>query len=301
MKKSSSNDKDNILKKIEDARKMTIRNLFLLLLVLVLLFFLLDPSSNLCFCLIAFVIIITFVKYSVDKGKFDKLYKDNIVLACLQDVFTDVEYRPYEGISESKIAATKMMNTGNCFSSSDYVKAKYKDIAFECSDVLIQHMTTDSDGNSSYTTIFMGQWYIFDFNKSFKSKVQVCEKRFGGNIVGNSFDSNRLKKVELEDVNFHKFFEVYAKDEVEAFYILTPPMIERIKKLNEDVAGKFLFCFCDNKLHVGLYNNKDLYEHNIFSKVNLEKAKNKVLGELLVIIKFVDILKLDDSLFKSSI
>ena len=50
-----------------------------------------------------------------------------------------------------------------------------------------------------------------------------------------------------------------------------------------------------------MYNNKDLYEHSIFSKVDLEKAKSKVLGELLVIIKFVDTLKLDDSLFKRDI
>ncbi len=298
-------NEEKILEKIENARKKAVRNFLILTSFFVVVFFVIlacGSGSSYGLVPIGFVLatVIVSVKYAYDSNNFNKLYKDNIVFPCLQSSFTDVEYNPNKGISRSLIRDTKMMSTGDCFNSSDYLKAKYKDISFECSDVHIQTKSTDSDGDTTYTTIFKGQWYIFDFNKSFKSDIEVCEKRFGSNLTGNIFSSNKLKKVELEDIDFHKNFKVYAKDEIDAFYILTPSMIERIKKLNEEISGKFLFCFCDNKLHVGLYNNKDLYEHSIFSKVDLEKAKEKVLGELFVIIKFVDTLKLDNSLFKSS-
>lgn len=296
---------DNNLEKIENARKKTVRNLVLMLILFVIVLLGLYVALGETFSKFGpFFVVIGAIgvlfKYGSDSQKFNKLYKENIVLPCLKGIFTDVQYLPENGISRSTISGTGMMSTGDRFHSSDYLKAKYKDINFECSDVHIETESTDSDGHTTYNTIFRGQWYIFDFNKTFKSDIEVCEKWFGSNRTGSIFDTERLKKVELEDVDFHKNFKVYAKNEIDAFYILTPPMIERIKKLNEEVSGKFLFCFCNNKLHVGLYNNKDLYEHSIFSKVELEKAREKVLGELLVIIKFVDTLKLDNSLFKSN-
>lgn len=295
---------ENILDMLENARKKTVRNFFLMVIVLIFLLFLVASSEVLSggvvFVFLPGVIIIG-IKYAYDSQKFNKIYKDKIVLPCLQSTFTDVEYSSNTGIARSTIAGTGMMYTGDHFSSSDYVKAKYKDINFECSDVHIETVSTDSEGHTTYTTVFKGQWYIFDFNKSFKSDIEVCEKWFGNNRKGSIFDTEKFKKVELEDVEFHKDFKVYARNEIDAFYVLTPQMIQRIKELNNNVGGKFLFCFCDNKLHIGLYNNKDLYEHSIFSKVDLEKAKSKVLGELLVIIKFVDTLKLDDSLFKRDI
>ena len=122
-----------------------------------------------------------------------------------------------------------MMNTRDKYHSNDYISAKYKEINFECADVHIEEEYRDSDGDTSYTTIFKGQWFIFDFNKNFKANIQICEKSFRGTKRGVFFSNEVYEKVKMEDVDFNSMFKIYAENELDAFYILTPNMMEKIK------------------------------------------------------------------------
>ena len=236
-----------------------------------------------------------------DINAFKTLYKQNIVVKSLNQICTDVAFDMQKGINRSVIAETEMMNMGDHFYSNDYVTGKYKNINFEMADVHIEEESTDSDGNTTYYTIFRGQWYIFDFNKTFKANVQVCEKGFGNAKRGKLFakKEEKYKKVELEDIEFNKMYKVYAQNELDAFYILTPGIMEKIKNVNAKIKGKVLFCFIDNKLHIGLYNNKDLFEASIYKKIDLDAAMKKTNEEISIITDFVDILSLDNDLFKN--
>ena len=235
-----------------------------------------------------------------DIKEFNKMYKQNIVLEALKLVCTDVVFDYDKGISRDIIANTQMMYMGDIFRSNDYITGKYKNISFELSDVHIEDESTDSDGNTTYTTIFKGQWYIFDFNKDFKANIQVCGRGFVNAKRVNHFykKEDNYKKVELEDVDFNKNFKVYAQREEEAFYILTPSIMNKIKEVDEKVRGRLLFCFINNRLHIAVYNNKDLFEASIYKKVNIEEAINKTNEEISAITNFVDILSLDNDLFK---
>lgn len=112
---------------------------------------------------------------------------------------------------------------------------------------------------------------------------------------------SKFKKVELESLEFNKKFNVYAKEEIEAYYILTPNMMERILNVNEKIKGDLLFCFIDNKLHIGLYNNRDLFEPNIHKKINLERDTLKTMEELNIITNFIDLMNLDNDLFRREV
>ena len=193
---------------------------------------------------------------------------------------------------------------GDIYESNDYVKGKYKDINFEASDIHIQDRYTDSDGNTHYTTLFRGQWFIFDFNKTFKADLQVCQKSFNnarhGKGIFGLFEpkDEKFQKVELEDIDFNKKFNVFAQSPVEAFYVLTPNTMEKIKTLDNQIKGSLLFCFINNKLHVGIASNKDLFEVSPYKKVDIEKAEQSVLAEMNEITQFVDVLNLDNTLFR---
>ena len=102
----------------------------------------------------------------------------------------------------------------------------------------------------------------------------------------------------MEDVKFNQHFDVYAKNEVDAFYVITPSFMEKIKKLNSDLKGDFLFCLIDSKLHIGLNNSDDLFEPDFYKKVDLDVEKVKVLKDIKIITDFVDVLDLDNDLFK---
>ncbi|MBQ6498265.1 MAG: DUF3137 domain-containing protein [Bacilli bacterium] len=224
-----------------------------------------------------------------DYEEYRKKYREVIVDGVLKEMFTDIETDYSKGIDKGTIRSTNIIHAGigTSFSSEDYVKGKYKNVVFEVSDVHTSH--SDEDGNRIID--FQGQYYIFEFNKEFKGSVRVLYN-----------DEKKIYKkfpdyVELEDEEFNNNFTVLAKDKHLAYYILTPNFVEKIKELAYKFGG-VNFLFIDNKVHIAIYNDEDLFEFNVIEKLNLEKESEKVRNNLTDIIKIIDMLDLNDKVFK---
>ena len=248
------------------------------------------------------VSLVIFILYSIPYSKYKVIYKDYYVKKALESVFTDLEYKPDEGISETVIRETEMMNMGDNFESNDFFSGKYKNINVEQADVEIteERERENSDGDTeTYTvTLFRGKWMIFDFNKPFKANMQVKSKWFDNSKIINWGKDIKFKRVKLEDEEFNKYFTVYAQDEEEAFYILTPHFMDKIKKVSNNVSGELLLCFINNKLHIGLDSNDDSFEPSLLSNSTEEQINNNILADIKVITNFIDQLNLDNDLFK---
>ena len=240
------------------------------------------------------------VKNSPLFKKYVYLYKRCVVASVLSKVFTDVKYDPDRGIDYDFLANTNMIYMGDRFHSEDYVSGKYKNVSFFMSDIHIEHETTntDSDGHTTtdYVTIFKGQWMVFDFNKEFKSNIQVAEKVH--TFPPYMFSEIMYQRVEMESVEFNKRFAVFAENDHEAFYILTPKLMEKIIKLSDECSTKLLLCFINNQLHIGLNNYLDLFEPpDIRTPISEQKLSQDILKEIQNIIIFIDELELDNNLF----
>ena len=242
---------------------------------------------------------------SKKRNEFRDFFKKDFVEVALNNYFTDLQYRPYEGLDQSIIADTNMMNMGDRYSSEDYIDAKYKDVGFKQADVHIEEMYvyTDSNGvpHTSYVTIFRGPWLVFEFNKNFSANLQVVQKGFSNSKRKFSFDKNeKYKKVKMESDEFNKKFLVYAQSEHDAFYILTPHFMEMIINLSSNKKETLMFCFVDNKLHVAINNYVDSFElTKAYKKLSEEEIKENLTKDIKRITRFVDELKLDTHLFKS--
>ena len=77
--------------------------------------------------------------------------------------------------------------------------------------------------------------------------------------------------------------------------------MEKIQKLINTIDGKVILCFLDNKLHVGIQNNKDSFEHSIFKKINESKVIQTISKDIKLITSFVDELDLDNDLFRREV
>ena len=244
---------------------------------------------------------VTMIASNKSTNEFNKAFKKVFVLKALQSTFDNLIYESEKGLDEDIIRNTQMMDMGDVYRSNDLISATYKNINVIQADVHIkeQRETTDSDGHTqtTYVTIFMGKWMIFDFNKKFKANLQVCQKGFYNAVVNNWGTTTKYQKVMMEDQEFNNNFRIYAQSEHEAFYILTPSLMEKIKKLASSISGQILLCFIDNKLHVGVQNNKDSFEHSIFKKINEEEVMNEISKDIKLITSFVDELDLDNDLF----
>ena len=249
-----------------------------------------------------FAIIITeYIKSKFNKRNIEKFYKEfkNVfVLKSLNNIFTDITYRPEKGFSRDFIRSIGMIDTGDSFNSNDYISGKYKNISFEQSDIHIQeeHEEEDADGNKETVleTTFLGRVMIFDFNKKFKANIQVTSY-----FDANSLPwSKKFTRVKMEDIEFNKTFNVYAESEHEAFYILTPHFMEKLKEIAKKLKCGVMFCFVDNKLHIAVDNYKDSFEYNVFKPINEQQIEENISKDIKLITDFVDELNLDNDLFQ---
>ena len=286
------------------ARNIVLIGVLISIVIAIILFITLQSPYISFFAFIFGTIVTTKINIKPTK-RFTLAFKEAFVLKSLKSVFTDLVYEPEKGLDESIISNTGMMDMGDRYSSNDYISGKYKNINVVQSDVHIEeeHETTDGDGNTTTTwvTIFRGRWMIFDFNKCFKANIQVCQKGFGNSRLSNWGAKIKYKKVMMEDQVFNNSFRTYAQDEHDAFYILTPSLMEKIKKLASNISGKLLFCFIDNKLHIGIQNNKDSFEHGIFTRIDEEKVTNEISQDIKLITNFIDELSLDNDLFRREV
>ncbi len=234
------------------------------------------------------------------KQEYIRRFKKEMVKGLLSEVFDDLTFDPDGGISREVIRNTKMICMGNVYRSEDYVRAKYKGIGFEQSDVVIQNETTDSDGNTQTTTYFRGRWMVFEFNKEFFSDLQVRQKGFSYSTRKSGWFVNkqdRMNPVKMEDMEFNKLFDVYSNNPHEAYYILTPHIMDSIKNIQRHTKGKILFCFVKKKLHVAVNNNEDSFEAPIFSRLDT-RMLDKIKQEISIITRFADQLNLDRNIYK---
>lgn len=230
-----------------------------------------------------------------EKRKLDALYKDKIVRNIILnecDFLTDVSFNPKSGISREESRALDFIY-GSSYRSNDLIEAKHNGIQFRSADVTIYDISSDSDGNTHETIYFLGRWIVFDFNKNFHSEMRIVSKRF------NSGRKSRRHEeyISMENENFNSSFLVVAQNRTDVFYVITPSLMDKIIRLQNEIGYPIALSFYNRKLHVAVYSGKDSMEPRLFRKTDIETEKEEILSELRIITKFVDMLYLEEGLF----
>jgi hypothetical protein len=250
-------------------------------------------------CFLAGIVLLVFVR-SKREGDYKEYFKDTFVRSLLQNMIPGSDYEPKNGFPREFIRGTGLMLMGSIYNSEDYIKGTYNGVAFERADVVIEDESTDSDGNTTTTTYLRGRWMVFESNKDFSADLQIVQKGFG---YANRRKSIFVKKVDrrhefqTEDEEFNKKFQCLCQNESEAFYLLTPGIMQGLMKLAAEADGKIMVGFVDNRLHVVVNSRKDSLEPPIFRAFS-EKDFEEVKREFYAITSFVETVNLDRKIFK---
>lgn len=116
-------------------------------------------------------------------------------------------------------------------------------------------------------------------------------------IFRNKFNKKKREEVKLEDVVFSKKWNVFATDQIEARYLLTPALMERILKVKKLFHGRSIeFSFFDNKLLIAVHTSKDMFEATTLFKSTLNyKRVEEVYEQFVSIFSVIDELKIERS------
>ena len=242
------------------------------------------------------LMIITMVfgtQWSKASGAIKKLLSDNIISGVLKEALGDaVEYNPWGKIKPGSMV---FPFSYNCTAGSDHIKVVYHGVNVELGDIELidESEVTDEEGRTEKTrnTQFKGQWLTCDFGKELAGEVYISERT---KKTRKSLKSD----VTMDNEQFAKRFCVRANDPQEAYYILTPHMMEYITSMADKSGGTVYLSFLRNgKMHVAVQTGHDFFE---LGKTNtdVETLRQKFLDELRWFTDIVDTLRVEDTIYK---
>ncbi|MCX6694844.1 MAG: DUF3137 domain-containing protein, partial [Candidatus Altiarchaeota archaeon] len=96
-----------------------------------------------------------------------------------------------------------------------------------------------------------------------------AEKMFG-KMIGGFIQSKNITRpplVKMEDPEFEKDFVVYGQDQVEARYVLSTSLMQRITEFRKKTGKNIFLSFVDDKLMVAIPYKKDQFEPSLFHSI----------------------------------
>ncbi|MDQ7949861.1 MAG: DUF3137 domain-containing protein, partial [Pedobacter sp.] len=195
------------------------------------------------------------------------------------------------GIREAEFEASQLFATDpDRYSTEDLVRGKAGQTTFYFAEVHAEYKTETPTKNGTRTEwhdIFKGIIFAADFNKNFNSTTIVRPKDLTSSIGAwfkkniYSFDDSNV--VELESDYFRKNFITYSNDQVEARYILTPALMQRIEELNERSAYCISLSFIQSTVYIAFPLVHNYFEPPIFKTL----LRENLLADDLNILSFM--------------
>jgi hypothetical protein len=150
-------------------------------------------------------------------------------------------------------------------------------------------------GVSTGMHVFKGLFFVADFNKDFQGKTFVSSNNFSSKV--QNAVQLRGQVVQLEDTRFSKFFTVCSNDQVEARYILSTRLMERLITFQKKANRKIQIAFVDSLIYIAIAYEEDLFEPKLFSSM-LDLAPLKEYFETLqLMLSIVDELNLNQRIW----
>ncbi len=243
--------------------------------------------------------------YSKLIAKYRASFKQRIVGSIVHSVNPSLTYDAQASISEHEFRSSRLFTTEpDRFNGEDMVQGRLGVTALRFSEVHAEYesTTTDSDGKreTKWHTIFKGVFFVADFNKHFAGvtvvRPDVAERMFGRmgqklQSLGTSFSD--LQLITLEDPEFEKEFVVLASDQVEARYILSTSLMQRIVEYRQRTGRKLLLSFVDSQINIAIPSNRNLFEPPLFSTCVNPALIREFLEDLLMVTAIVEDLNLN--------
>lgn len=207
--------------------------------------------------------IVSLMMYGVfakDKGEgihFLREYKAATVEKLLHFINPDFNYSMEKHIPRAVFMESGLFGEApSVYEGDDHVSGIIGDTKIEFSELNTSYVSMSSKGKRE-GSIFKGIFFVADFNKNFQGKTivlpDIAESIFG-NVLGQGLQSVAIEGelVKLEDPEFEKHFVVYTTDQVEARYILSTSLMERMVNFREKagVGGAFYASFVNSKIYI---------------------------------------------------
>jgi hypothetical protein len=187
-------------------------------------------------------------------------FKNEIVSEIFKIVCPSATYDANEGLPASIFDEPGIFSTTGGFKSDDRVRGRIGHTPFEAAEIRRSYSTGGK--NSRTVVVFHGLFFHIDFNKTVRGLTIVEPASASGGQIG---ERGELTRITLENPDFSREFTVYANNEVEARYILTPVMMEQLLSLRQQAGHPVFMAFKGSRAYLGIHYGRELFEPGIRS------------------------------------
>lgn len=237
---------------------------------------------------------------STKKALYKNRFKNEVIGATLSSIDPSLTITANEGISEAEFRQSQLFTTNpDRYYTEDLVRGKAGKTSFYFAEVHAEYKTETQTKNGrqvQWHDILKGIVFSADFNKNFNGVTVVRPKDLGASIGAwfskNVFSMGDKNVVQLENELFNKNFVTYSTDQIEARYILTPAMMEKINELNARSAYTVSVSFINSSLYIAFPLNKNYFEPPLFKtllKPDLLDDDLSVLSFMYAIVEELDL------------
>ncbi len=194
-------------------------------------------------------LVYTGILYGIYFGNFALDIKKRFLPSILK-IFGDFQSSDTEKITVDEMKQYPVFNRTTEIENDDIIKGTYNGLKILLQESKLKHISHYKNQKSQYY-IFTGLIVKTEFPKKNTGTTLIFPTVWvassTANVSSGSELDERYKKVQLEDVEFAKMYNVFSTDQVEARYILTTGFMERLKNIKNLYTNKFFEMFPDFK------------------------------------------------------
>jgi len=231
-------------------------------------------------------------------------FKDKIIAPLIKEIDPQLRYASNLHIPKTLFRRSKLFTQNiDKFDGNDFVHGKIDGVDIQFSDIHAQKEYRDSKGRTHYETIFRGLFIVSEFNKHFKGSTVVLPdsaENIFGSLIGKWLQSknfNRDELVKMDSVKFEKEFVVYSTNQIEARYILSPSLMEKLLLFKKRSKHPVLVSFVGGAIYIAINSNEDEFEPSIFHSLLDYKIAMEYVNTLHLAVGIVEDLKLNQKLW----
>ena len=209
-------------------------------------------------------------------------FKNKYVLDTLRQLpdFSELRYNAGGGLSYEEMNRLKLIPGGQSvfYQSSDELSGKLDGVPFRAVNVCTGEKA--SARSSTPKILFEGQVIVFscfDNRKISEGFVQVFSKK----ALSKLRETRVPLPIQTENSVFNENFAVFAENEQNAFYILTPQVMEQITAFQEAMEGNVYLSFSEKSLYVTCSQLRNPF--HIYIDIPVEEQRQKIAGDTAIL------------------
>jgi len=233
-------------------------------------------------------------------------FKNRVIRKVVSHCNKEYRYSGFGSINRADFDASGIMTRQpDRYQGDDLVTGESKQSKFSFSEVHSEIYVKDSKGRRRLQTQFKGLFFMADFNKNLKSHTVIVAdlaERFLGNMGQQlqKLNFSRADLVQLENVDFEKLYAVYGRDQVEARYILSPKLMERLVNFSVKHELAPSLAFRGTQVYVAIPINKDFFEPRIFSTIMDKELCQEYVRDMELALSLIEELELDKRIWSKA-